>query len=187
MSETRGERLLRSMAVAMTGSKGSDSLNRLAKLLVVGELRSKGFEDARNAELPELFKRTYVCGGHFNFLVRFSFLSDNLTFIWDFASGNVVGKSTGEGSYISSKGRHSKWVGDGAERNWVEDNIGGVVLVGLDSNDDLCFYFLTRGEFLELGQDRIIVRPGEGGNPLSWETNWKNLTFQPTFASVLSG
>ncbi len=179
---TKSEKLLRSLAPVMTGTKGADAYNRFAKLAVVGALKDKGFEDGRNSDLAELYKKAYVCAGNFNLLVRFSFLNAVGSFIWDFASGVSVGKSMGEKTYASSKGRYSKWVGKGAEKNWRDLNITGMVLVGLDGNDEIRFYYVGREEFLDLGKDRLIVKPN--GRP-EWEEAWSNLQFEQTFSSVL--
>jgi len=181
MSETRGERLIRILASGITKTQGSDSLNRLAKLLVVGNMAKKGFADKRNSDLDELFKSSCVFCGHFNVLVRFSNLSEVGRFTWDFASGNVVGKSTGEDTYISSKGRHSKWVGEGAEKNWEAANITGLVLVGLDAEDNPRFYLLTRDQFLALDTDRVIIRPNEHPD---WEAAWDGLQLEQNFSSM---
>ena len=177
------EAMIRFLAMSMTNHKGPESLNRFAKLLVIGQMKDKGFEDSRNSNVKEVFDRDYICTGHFNALVRFSFLNASNRFCWDFASGNVVGKSTGENTFVSSKGRRSKWVGKGAEKNWKEKNITCVIMIGLDDKNDLRFYYLTKAEFLSLEQDKIIMKPDERPE---WEKAWDNLLLQHTFSSMLS-
>jgi hypothetical protein len=180
MSE-QGERLFRFVAQQVSHTEGSHSLNRFAKLMVIGQLKEKGFEDIRNSNTEEVFDSEWIFAGYFNLLVRFSFLSSAKKFVWDFGSGNVVGKSVGE-TFISSKGRHSKWVGDGAEKRWEENNISGVVLVGMGEDDSFQFLYITKEEFLKIGKDKLICKPD---SVKEWEDNWKNLVIQKSFFSEL--
>src|SRR5262245_30721635 len=120
------------LAEVITGTDGSDSLNRLAKLIVIGELKRRGFVDGRNDSLKEVFKEPFVYAGTFNLLVRSSLLRDR-TYVWDFAGGISEGAKLGQGDipeYNSSTGRRSKWVGGNAVSNWDKFLIAGVVLVG---------------------------------------------------------
>lgn len=174
--------LIKETAHKSTGTDGVDALNRLAKKMVINEMGLKGFHDSRNEKDEEIFNRPYVCAGYFNLLVRFSFLGFYDKFTWDFASGNVVGRPIND-SYISSTGRHSKWVGNGAEKNWAENNINGVVLVGVAYSSPFWrYYYLSKEEFFSLGKDKLICRPEQIA---SWSDSWISLQHEKTFSSEL--
>jgi len=170
------------MAQFLTGHKGPESLNRFAKQLVVGAVRDKGFEDHQNDDLKSVYECPWVRLGHFNVLTRFSFLQGHGTFVWDFAGGVTEGQKLG--GFASSKGRTSKWVGDGAEKVWKEDNLTGVVLVGV--NADVTFYYIARDEFLALDKDRLSYKLGSEELE-RWSKAWDELIFQQTFGSMMGG
>lgn len=175
--------LVKKLAVVLTGHQGSESLGRLAKQLVIGSAASKGFRDKQNDNLPEVYERPYVILGYFNALTRFSIESDAGRFKWDFAGGISDGQKLS--GYASAKGRHSQWVGDGAEKVWKENNVTSVVLVGL-ADGDIRFFFIDKVEFLGLGHDRLSYKTDDP--TLSrWETAWKELTFQQTFEGIFGG
>jgi hypothetical protein len=173
--------LVRKVAQLLTGHKGSEALNRFAAQLVIGAARDKGFVDKQNENMVEVYKLPFVRLGHFNVLTRFSFESDAGRYTWDFASGVTEGQKLS--GYASSKGRQSKWLGDGAKKTWEVDNITGVVLVGF-SEGDVQFFHLTRDEFLARDEDRINLKAG-APNLLLWAEAWRKLEFQPTFASFM--
>jgi len=172
--------LVRKLAMFLTGHKGNEALNRLAKQLVIGAVKDKGFTDHQNDNLPEVYERPYVVLGHFNVLTRFSIASDAGRFSWDFASGISDGQRLA--GFASAKGRSSHWVGDGAEKLWKELNIAGAVLVGL-YDGDIRFFYIDKEEFFSLGTDRINPKT-DSENLVVWEENWNRLTFQQTFAGI---
>jgi hypothetical protein len=172
---------VRQIAQLVTTHKGSEALNRFAKMLVIGSAKDKGFSDSRNENMNEVFDREFVSLGYFNLLTRFSFANDANRFTWDFASGVTEGQKLS--GFASAKGRHSKWVGDGAAKYWEEQNVSGVVLLGMEA--DLHFYYLSREQFLLLNQDRISARVGDSAL-VEWEQAWDQLKFQQTFDSILA-
>lgn len=180
--------LIRRMARLLTGHEGSESLNRFARQLVIGAARLKGFEDAQNRDLRAVYDRPHVLLGHFAVLTRFSFVSEAGKYIWDFASGVSEGQKLD--GVASSRGRISKWVGDGAKKNWEEHNITGVVLVGMGA--DVQFFYMTKEEFLLRGEDRIVAKWEHGNEPHDfdlqrWSKAWDGLVFQQSFGSLMGG
>jgi hypothetical protein len=172
---------LKRLAVLLTGHQGSESLNRLAKQLVVGSAREKGFVDQQNNDMNAVYELPYVRLGHFNVLTRFSFLSDSGRFKWDFGGGITEGKALS--GFASSKGRSSVWVGKGAGKHWNELGITGVVLVGF-MYSDVEFYYIPKDEFLALDTDRLSYK---ADSPIiaEWKSKWEKTVFQPTFESLL--
>jgi hypothetical protein len=177
---TKTSDAIKFLAKVLTGHQGSEALNRLAKQLVCGAAKSKGFWDHSNDSLQDVYDRDWVVLGSFNVLTRFSFPTGYGSFSWDFAGGVSEGKALS--GYASSKGRHSKWVGDGARKLWEELNITGVVLVGFD--EEISFYYLTAEEFHALDKDRLLYKP-DSPQLVQWAKNWDQLLFQPTFASLM--
>jgi hypothetical protein len=176
------QELVRKMAIVLTGHHGAESLNRFAKQLVIGAARDKGFEDRQNNDLKAVYELPWVRLGHFNLLTRFSFMGPGGSFVWDFGGGVTEGQKLG--GFASSKGRTSKWIGDGAKKIWEENNLTGVVLVGL--NDDVQFFYVDRDEFLALDSDRLSFKVGSEELE-RWSKAWVALVFQQTFGSILGG
>lgn len=170
------------IAERITGCKGSIALNRFAKSLVIGAAKEKGFEDKQNDSLSAVYERPYVVLGYFNVLTRFAAISDSGRFKWDFASGVTEGKKLS--GYASSKGRHSQWVGEGAEKLWKEQNISAVVLIGF-ADGDIRFFYVSREEFLKIGEDRLSFKATDDQLTI-WEKAWADLQFQPTFESLFT-
>jgi hypothetical protein len=174
--------LVRNIAKFLTRHQGTESLNRFAKQLVVGAVGLKGFEDHQNDDLKSVYDCAWVRLGHFNMLTRFSFLESGGSYSWDFAGGVSEGQKLS--GFASSKGRTSKWVGDGAKKLWEADKLTGVVLVGM--NDDALFFYLNRDEFLALDKDRLTYK-ADSEELIRWSKAWDALVFQPTFGSLMGG
>jgi hypothetical protein len=176
------QELVRRMAKFLTGHKGTESLNRFAKQLVIGAVRDKGFEDRQNENLKDVYECPWVRLGHFNVLTRFAFMQAGGLFVWDFGGGVSEGQKLG--GFASSRGRVSQWVGDTAKKVWEEHNVKGVVLVGL--NDDVSFFYVSRDEFLALDSDRLSYKVDSETLQI-WKKAWGDLVFQQTFGSLMGG
>jgi len=174
--------LIRRIAQTLTNHQGSEALNRLAKQLVVGSARLKGFVDHQNDNMQEVYDTPWVRLGYFNVLTRFSFANAAGTYTWDFASGVTEGQKLD--GFASTKGRISHWVGAGAKKEWEEHKITGVVLVGM-YDVDVEFFYIERDEFLEMNADRIAFRRRDSEELQRWSKAWNDLVLQPTFSSLL--